>query len=80
MNKMAKLYIFAQFKEGDLVEDERNAEVDESISSSIDELSTEDHSDDGSISTNAAEDIQDESQIHPDINTSDAIFKIRDRI
>ena len=44
---------FAQFEEVNLVENERNVEEDESISSSIDELYTYNDSDDGSISTNA---------------------------
>ena len=52
---------------GSLVENERNAEEDESISSSIYELSTDDESKNGSISTNNPEDIQDGNYIHLEI-------------
>ena len=71
---------FAQFEECNLVENERCEEEDESNLSTIDELSTEDESEYGSISTNVFEDIQYESQIHPDINARDARLKVRDRI
>ena len=47
---------------------------------SIDESYADDNSDEGSISTNALEDIQDGSHVHPDINTRDARLKISDRI
>ena len=47
---------------------------------SIDESSTDIDSDDKSISTNALDDIQYGSQIHPDINTRYSILKIRDSI
>ena len=56
---------FAQFEEGDLVENEPNVEEEKPIFDSIDESYTDDESDDGSISTNSLEDIQDGSQIHP---------------
>ena len=52
---------FAHFEEGGLVENESNAEDDKSILASIDELSTYNDSDNGSISTNALEDIWDGS-------------------
>ena len=47
---------------------------------SIDELSTVDGSDDGSISTNAPEDIWDGSQLHTEVNARDAILETRDHI
>ena len=47
---------------------------------SIDESSTDNESDDRSISTNALEDICYESQINPDITTIDARLKICDGI
>ena len=55
---------FAQFEEVNLVENEWKSE-DGSISASIDELSADNDSDYGSIITNALEDIQGGSQIHP---------------
>ena len=45
---------------------------------SIDESSTYDDSYKGSISTNIIEDIQDGSQIHPDLNAKYAILKMLD--
>ena len=57
-----------QFEEGNLVENECNIEEDESSLSSIDYLYTENDSDDGSISTNALEEIRDGNKIHPEIN------------
>ena len=69
-----------QFEEGDLVENKRNAEEDEYITASIDELSTCNDSSEGSISTHALEDIQDGSQIHPDMNARYARLKTRDNI
>ena len=47
---------------------------------SIDGLSTNNDSDDESISMNALEEIWYGSQIHPEINARYARFKIRDRI
>ena len=47
---------------------------------SIADSSTENDSDDGYISTEALEDIPDGSQIHLELNTRDARFKIHDRI
>ena len=49
-------------------------------SASIDESSIEYDSDDGSISTNAIEDIQDGKYTHTDTNERDYILKISDRI
>ena len=66
---------FAQFEEGGLVENERNAEEDEQNLGSIYESSMYNDSDDGYISTNYIEDIWDWSQIHPYINTRDTKFK-----
>ena len=43
--------------------------------SSIDELSTDNYSDDGDISTNSINDIRYGSQIHPDMNAKDATLK-----
>ena len=71
---------FAQFEEGDLVENERNIVEDESILASIDESSTEDDSDDRFIGTNALKKIWDGSYINPDINSRYAILKIHDHI
>ena len=71
---------FVHFEEGYLVENEQNSEEDESIPASIDELSTENDSYGGSISTNALEDIWDGSKINLDINSRDARLKIRDHI
>ena len=73
--EIGKIITFAQFEEVDLVENERNAEKDESILFSIDELSIDDEYDDGYISTNSLEDIRDGGQIHPYINSIDARFK-----
>ena len=47
---------------------------------SIDELSTDDDSDEISISTNVLKEIWYRSRIHPGIDAIDANFKIRDRI
>ena len=48
---------------------ECNTEEDESISDSIDDSSTEDDSDDGSISTKAIKYMWNGKHIHTDINT-----------
>ena len=71
---------FAQFEEGNLVENEHNIEEDKSTLSSIDELSTDDYSDDVSISKNTVEEIWDGSQIHPVTNARDTRLKIHDCI
>ena len=65
---------------GYLLENERNAEEDESILSLIDELSTDDKYDDVYISMNALENIWYESQIHPEIKARDARLKIHNCI
>ena len=57
-----------------------NAEEDEPILPSIDESPTYDESDDGSIIMKDIKDIQDRSQIYPDINTRDARLKICESI
>ena len=54
-----------------LVENELNAEEDESILASIDESSTEDDSGGGSIRTKNSKDIRDGIQVHPYINKRD---------
>ena len=69
---------FFKFKEGGLVENKLNVEEEESISDSIDDSSTYDDSDHSYISINALEDIQDGSQIHPDLNAKYAILKMLD--
>ena len=71
---------FAQFEEGNLVENKHNLSEYESIFASIYESSTDNESDDGSIHTNYFEVIWDEKYAHPDINAKDAKLKIRDRI
>ena len=71
---------FAQIEEGGLVENECNVVEYESILASIDELSKDDGSDDGSISMNTLGEIWGGNYVHPDINTRDARLKIRDRI
>ena len=71
---------FSQFEEGNLLENERNAEEDKYISASIDLLSTDNDSDDVSISTNTLKEIRVGSQIHTELNTIDARFKICGRI
>ena len=80
MNKTGDITTFSQIEDGDLVENEHNEEEDQSFLSSTDELSTDDDSDDRSISTNALEDIWYGSQIHTYINSRYARLKICDRI
>ena len=53
--KNGDIITFARFEEGYLVENERNVAEDESTLSAIDESSTDDDADDGSISANAHE-------------------------
>ena len=67
------LITFAQFEEGNLIENECNAEEEKSISDY-------DDSDGESKSTNIIKDIRDGSQIHPKIGAREARFKIRDLI
>ena len=50
------------------------------MSASIDESSTDNDSDDRSISTNDLGGIHDGSQIHTELNTRDARLKIRHHI
>ena len=71
---------FAQFEEGNVVENERNAEEDKSILDFIDESSTYDDSDDEYISTNAHKYIGYGNQIHQEINARDSWLKICDCI
>ena len=47
---------------------------------SIGDLSTDDDSDDGYVSTNNLKDVYDGIQVHPELNERDAKLKIRDRI
>ena len=67
--KTGNIITFEQFEEDNLVEKKRNVEEDESISYSIDELSTNDESDHGSISRKYLKYIKDGRQIHTYINT-----------
>ena len=71
---------FAQFEQGDLVENERNTEECESISDSTDESYTENDSYDGYISINSLKDIWDGSQLHLELNAINNRLKIRDHI
>ena len=71
-----KTITFAQFEEDNLSENERNTEEEESISASIDESSTDNNYDDGSISTKSLWDICYGSSIHPELNARYARFKI----
>ena len=48
--------------------------------SSIDELSTDNDSNDGSVSAKYIKEILWRSQIHPELNSRDTIFKIRNSI
>ena len=63
--KTGKIVTFAQFEEGYLVENECNAEEDESILDSIYKSYTDNYSNEISIITNAIEGIWNISQIHP---------------
>ena len=54
------------------MENEQNASEDESVLASIDESSTDDDYNYGSISTKALEFIQDENHAHPDIKERDS--------
>ena len=78
--KTGNIITFAQFEEGNLAENKRNIDEEESIPASIDESSTDDDYDDGSISKNALEGIGCRSQIHPELHARDARFKMRVRI
>ena len=74
--KTGNIVTFTHIEEGNLVQNERNTEEDEPILASIDDPYTDDDYDDRSISTDTLEEIQDGSQIHPEINTRDARLKI----
>ena len=71
---------FKQSEEDNLVEKKCNAEEYRSILASIDESSTGDDYDDGSIITNNLKYIQDRSKTHPELNARDDRLKIRDHI
>ena len=62
------------------MEKKHNLVEDESILASIDETSTDNKSDYGSISTGALEDILDGNYVNPNITARDTILKICDRI
>ena len=62
------------------MENEHNVAEYDSILDSINESSTDDEYDDRYISTNTLGDIRDGNYVHPDINTRDTRFKIRDCI
>ena len=78
--KTSDIINFAQSEEGNLVENERNSEENESISPLIDESSTENDSDEVYISINMLEDIWDGSQIHQEINSRYDRLIIHERI
>ena len=78
--KTGDIINYAQFEEDDLVENGFNAEEYKLISYSIDEFSTDDDPDDGSISTNALEEIWDGSKINLGIKARDARLKIHNPI
>ena len=71
---------FAQFEEGNLVENECNVSEYEYILASIDESSTDNDYYDLYTRTYALEDIQYGKYVHPNINARDTRLKIRDRI
>ena len=71
---------FAQFEEGGVLENNRNAEENKSISAPIDESSTDNEYNGGSISTSTIEDIQNGNKIHPELNARDARLKISECI
>ena len=58
-----------------VIENERNLVEDESILSSLDESSTDDNSDEKSISTDSLKDIQDGNYVHLNINARYARWK-----
>ena len=62
------------------MENKRNVAEDESISYSFDELSTDDKSDDRSISMNDLEDVWYGNYVHIEINKRDFRLKICERI
>ena len=62
------------------MQNERNVAEDEYILASIDESSTYDDSDDGSICTNNLECIWYGNHLHPYINARDSRLKILDNI
>ena len=70
---------FAQFEEGDLVENEWNLEEEESILTSIDKTSEDNDSNDVSISKDNHRDIQDGNHVHMNITERDYILKICDQ-
>ena len=70
----------AQFKEGNLAENERNVAEDESILSLINESSTDNDSDNRSIGMNNIEDIWYGNYVHSYIIERDARLKINYRI
>ena len=71
---------FEKFEEGNLVENEYNAEEDKSISASIEESSTYNFSDEVYISKNTFKEIWDRRKKHTEINAGDNRLKIRDSI
>ena len=71
-----EIITFAQFEEGGLVENEHNAEENESIYASIYESSIYDDSDSRSIRTNNNKEVWDGSQIYSEINARYTILKI----
>ena len=78
--KTGNVVTFAQFEEGNLLENECNLLGDQSISDSIDDSSTKDNSDEIIISTKTIKYIWYLKHVYPNINVRDARFKIHDRI
>ena len=71
---------FAQFKEENLVQNERIVASYQSNFALMYESCTEDDSDGGSICTKYHEEICNENCVHPDIIARDAILKICDHM
>ena len=78
--KTGDIITFAQFEEGDLLENEQKLVEDELVTASIDDSSAYDNSDDESISMDTLKDIQDRNHVHPNISARDAIFIMHEQI
>ena len=78
--KTGNIITFVHFEERNLAENEHNTEEKKPFLASIDGLSTDNESYDGSISIQYLEDIRDRSQIYPDIKGKYSGLKICDRI
>ena len=78
--KIGNIINFAQFEDGDLLENKHNLVEEKIILSSIYESPEDNNSDDESISMDALKDIQDGNHVHPNINTRYSRLKIPDHI